>query len=74
MKVRIANGGGFQDTTLDVDALPRAGETVRIGDWEGEVVKVTHVPSQNASGRRYRDDDEPCALLVLAGSHQIKTG
>lgn len=74
MKVRIERGGGYQDTTLHVDALPRTGETVRIGDWEGEVIKVTHLPSRNASGRRYREDDEPSALLVLAGSHQVKTG
>jgi len=74
MKVRIEQGGGYQDTTLDVDALPRVGETIRIGGWEGEVIKVTHVPSQNASGKRYRDEGDPSALLMLAGSHQVKTG
>ena len=74
MKVRIEHGGGYQDTTLYMDALPHIGETVRIGDWEGEVIKVTHVPSRNASGKRYREDDEPSALLVLAGSQQAETG
>jgi hypothetical protein len=72
MKVRIEHGGGFQDTTLYMDAVPRTGETVRIGDWEGEVIKVTHVASANASGKRYRGDDDPGALLVLSGSHQVR--
>jgi hypothetical protein len=74
MKVRIERGGGYQDTTYYVDALPRVGETIRLGGWEGEVIKVTHVPSRNASGRKYRDEGEPSALLVLAGSQQVKTG
>jgi len=73
MKVRIEHGGGYQETTYYMDALPRVGETIRIGGWEGEVIKVTHVPSQNASGKRYRDEDDPSALLMLAGSHQVKT-
>lgn len=73
MWVNIVRGGGYQGTTYDVDALPRVGEMIRIGDWEGEVVKVTHVPSQNASGKRYRDSGQPGALLELAGSHQVKT-
>jgi hypothetical protein len=74
MKVRIEHGGGYQETTYDVDALPRVGETIRIGNWEGKVTKVTHVPSRNASGKRYRGDDDPSALLMLDGSHQVKTG
>jgi hypothetical protein len=72
MKVKITEGGGYQGTVLDLDALPRQGETVRIGDWEAEVIKVTHLPSANASGKRYRADDEPGALLVLGGSHQVR--
>jgi hypothetical protein len=71
MKVRIEHGGGFQDTTLVMDAVPRAGETVRIGDHEGEVIKVTHVALANASGRQYRAETDPAALLLLSGSHRV---
>ncbi|MGN6176939.1 MAG: hypothetical protein ACTHPS_28895 [Streptosporangiaceae bacterium] len=67
MRVRIEDGGGYQETAYDTDALPRVGETIRIGGWEGEVIKVTHVPFRNASGKRYRDEGDPSALLVLAG-------
>jgi hypothetical protein len=74
MKVRIEHGGGFQGTTLVMDAVPRIGETVRIGDWEGEVIKVTHVALANATGKQYRADSDPAALLPLSGSHQVKTG
>ena len=74
MKVRIEHGGGYQDVTLVMDAVPRAGETVRIGDWEGEVIKVIHVALANESGRQYRAETDPAALLVLSGSHQVGDG
>jgi hypothetical protein len=74
MKVRIEHGGGYQDTTVVMDAVPRAGETVRIGDWEGEVIKVIHVALANESGRQYRAETDPAALLVLSGSHQVGDG
>jgi hypothetical protein len=74
MKVRIEHGGGYQDTTVVMDAVPRAGETVRIGDWEGEVIKVIHVALANESGRQYRAETDPAALLVLSGSHRIGDG
>jgi hypothetical protein len=32
MQVLIIDGGGYQDTMLDVDFLPREGETVNLGD------------------------------------------
>ena len=60
-KVRIAHGGGYQDVTLDVDFLPRVGETVNLGAWQGTVEQVTHVPA------RYRDNGEPGIQLVLSG-------
>jgi hypothetical protein len=74
MMVRIEHGGGYQDVTVVMDAVPRAGETVRIGDWEGEVIKVTHVAMANASGKQYQDGTDPAALLVLSGSHQVGDG
>ena len=74
MMVRIEHGGGYQDTTVVMDAVPRAGETVRIGDWEGEVIKVIHVALANESGRQYRAETDPAALLVLSGSHQVGDG
>ena len=39
MKVKILAGGGYQGTTLDVDAVPRVGETVRLGNWQGTVAR-----------------------------------
>jgi len=74
MKVRIEHGGGYQETTYYMDALPRVGETIRIGGWEGDVTKVIHVPLRNASGKKYRDEGDPSALLMLGGSQQVKTG
>jgi len=66
MKVKILAGGGYQGTTLDVDAVPRVGETVRLGNWHGTVAQVIHVPT------RYRDNGEPGTELVLTGVSKIK--
>jgi hypothetical protein len=59
-------GGGYQGTTLDVDAVPHAGETVRLGNWQGTVAQVIHVPAH------YRDNGEPGTELVLTGVSKIK--
>jgi hypothetical protein len=75
MKVRIEHGGGYQETAYEAETLPRVGETFRMGDWEGEVIKVTHIATRTASGSTvYRDDDDPVALLELKSSHRVKTG
>jgi hypothetical protein len=66
VKVKIIDGGGYQGTTLDVDAVPRVGERLRLGNWEGTVAQVIHVPA------RYRGDEEPGTELVLAGVCKVK--
>jgi hypothetical protein len=66
VKVKIIDGGGYQGTTLDVDAVPRVGEKVRLGNWEGTVAQVIHVPV------RYRADEEPGTELVLTGVSKVK--
>jgi len=65
MKVKIIDGGGYQGTTLEVDAVPRVGETVKLGNWQGTVVQVIHIPS------RYRDNTEPGTELVLTGISKV---
>jgi hypothetical protein len=62
MKVLIIDGGSYQDVTLDVDFLPRVGETVNLGAWQGTVEHVTHVPARYRGG-----DGEPGTELVLTG-------
>jgi hypothetical protein len=66
MKVKITKGGGYQDVVLDVETTPRAGEMINLGNWEGQVTQVTHIPA------RYRGENDPVVHLVLAGSHQIR--
>jgi hypothetical protein len=74
MWVRVEYGGGWQETEYVVDTVPRVGETIRIGDWDGEVAKVTHVAVRNASGRVYRGENDPAVVLELSGSHRFKSG
>ena len=74
MKVKIVRGGGYQDTVLDVESLPRRGEIVRLGRWEGAVCRVTHVPlppsgAQSPAG--YRELGGPVAELVVDDVHQL---
>jgi hypothetical protein len=64
MKVKITAGGGYQGTTLEVDVLPRAGETVNLGNWEGTVSQVIHIPAAYRNG-------EHVAELRLTGSSRI---
>jgi hypothetical protein len=72
MKVKIIDGGGYQGTVLlGMDAVPRVGDTINLGKYEGDVIKVIHVPVRTATGTVYRDEDEPGTLLVLSGSHQV---
>jgi hypothetical protein len=68
MQVLIIDGGGYQDTMLDVDFLPREGETVNLGDWEGTVARVIHIPVKYREGQKREHGTE----LVLAGSRKIK--
>jgi hypothetical protein len=68
MKVLIIDGGGYQGTMLDVDFLPRAGETVNLGNWEGTVAQVIHIPAAYREGQKREHGTE----LVLFGSRQIK--
>jgi hypothetical protein len=76
MKVRVIAGGGYQGTTLvGMDAVPRVGDTINFGDYEGEVIKVIHVPVGTEHGKiQYRDEDEPGTQVVLAGSHLVRNG
>jgi hypothetical protein len=80
MKVKIIKGGGYQDTVLDVEALPRSGETIRFGRWKGVVYEVSHVPlppKGNRDPEGYRDPDDPdapVAELVVEDVVQIRTG
>jgi hypothetical protein len=73
-KVKIIAPGGFQNTTLiGMDAVPRVGDTISLGGWEGEVVKVIHTPVTNESGsQQYREEDEPGTQVVLGPSHQAR--
>lgn len=52
--------------TLDVDAVPRAGEMVRLGNWQATVAHVIHVPA------RYREGGEPGTQLVLTAVSKVK--
>jgi hypothetical protein len=77
VKVKIVRGSGYLDTVLDVEVLPRRGETVRLGLWEGAVCRVTHVPLPpkghgNPAGYRNPDDpDAPVAELVVDDVQQL---
>ena len=66
MKVKIIHGGGYQKCVFEVDAVPRAGEVLALGNWEAPVEQVVHVPEQ------YREDGEPGIQLVLSGSHRAR--
>ena len=68
MKVLIIDGGGYQNTMLDVDFLPRKGETVNLGDWEGTVARVIHIPAAYRQGQKREHGTE----LVLESSQRIK--
>ena len=59
MKVKIIEGGGYQGTTLDVDAVPRIGETVNLGNGQGTVAQVIHIPSS------YRDSGKAAESVNL---------
>jgi hypothetical protein len=68
MKVLIIDGGGYQGTMLELDAVPRVGETVNLGNWEGTVAQVIHIPVAYREGQEREHGTE----LVLAGSSRIK--
>jgi hypothetical protein len=68
MNVLIIDGGGYQDTMLDLDAVPREGETVNLGDWEGTVARVIHIPVAYREGQRREHGTE----LVLYGSSRVR--
>jgi hypothetical protein len=67
MKVLIIDGGSYQDTMLDVDFLPRAGETVNLGAWDGIVARVIHLPADYRKGQKREHGTE----LVLSGTRRI---
>jgi len=47
----VGHSGGYQGTRWDLDAVPRAGERLRLcseqGAWEGVVEQVTHIAAQH---------------------------
>jgi hypothetical protein len=67
MNVSI-RGGGYRGTVITVDAIPRVGETVNLGKYEGIVESVTHLPNQ------YRDEHNAnvSAEITLRDVHMIK--
>lgn len=52
MNVLVIPTGGFQDTLLDVDFLPRPGDTVNLGEWEATVKQVVHIPTRYREGQK----------------------
>jgi hypothetical protein len=50
----IGSSGGYQNCVYDLDALPHVGEVLNLGNWEGTVAQVVHVPREAPHGRHVR--------------------
>ncbi len=67
MKTKIiGHSGGYQDSFYDLDALPHAGEVLHLGNWQGTVEQVIHIPAQ------HRSDGCSAHIELVEGSvHQL---
>jgi hypothetical protein len=63
----IGSSGGYENCVYDLDALPHVGEVLNLGNWEGTIGHVVHVPEQHRA-------DGMSAHIELVQVHQIKDG
>ena len=68
MKIKIiGSSGGYQNCVYDLDALPQVGEVLNLGNWEGTVAQVVHIPEKHRT-------DGMSAHIELVQVHQVKDG
>jgi len=66
MKIKIiGNSGGYGNSRDELDALPHASEVLNLGNWQGTVAQVVHIP------KKYRKDGE-CAHIELVQVHKVQ--
>jgi hypothetical protein len=64
MKVKVSDGGGYQQSVYELDALPHVGELLDLGKWQGTVAQVTHIPE------KFRTDGTS-ARIELTDVHKV---
>jgi hypothetical protein len=68
MKIKIiGSSGGYRNCVYDLDALPHVGEVLSLGNWQGTVAQVVHIP------QRHRTDGMS-AHIELVQVHEVKEG
>jgi hypothetical protein len=74
MQIKIVPGiggyhGGYPRCRYELDALPHNGEVLNLGNLQGIVHQVTHVPAKF----RTRKDPEAARITLVPGTvHEIK--
>jgi len=67
MKIKfIPPSGGYGDTRCELDVLPHVGEVLNLGNWQGTVKQVVHIPE------KYRKDDGISAHIELEQVHTVQ--
>jgi hypothetical protein len=68
MKTKIiGSSGGYGGCFYDLDTVPRTGEVLNLGDWQGTVEQVIHIPT------KFRADGCSAHIKLADGSvHQIR--
>lgn len=66
MKIKIiGSSGGYGNSKYELDALPHVGEVLNLGNWQGTVAQVVHIP------KKYRKDGES-AHIELVQIHKVR--
>jgi len=68
MKIKIiGSSGGYGNSICELDALPHIGEVLNLGNWQGTVAQVVHIPE------KYRKDGMS-AHIELVQVHKVQDG
>jgi hypothetical protein len=66
MKIKIiGSSGGYRNCVYELDALPHVGEVLSLGNWQGTVAEVMHIPEEHRK-------DGMSAHIELTQVHKVQ--